>query len=368
MRGGAPLAVVAGGLAHRRRSGHAWVFLNWLLGLRSLGYDVLFVDRLEGALRSDRRRPAVQSGEWAWLSQVMADAGLDGCYIALTDDEPLGADRSTVMSILGQAAVLINVMGFLEDLELRSVVRGPKVFVDIDPGYPQMWAGLGLADLMAGHDSFVTVGLSVGQPCSTVPTGGRNWITVPPPVSLDAWPYRPARTHPDGQWRATSVATWRGPFGPVEFEGHSYGLRVHEHRAYADFPARISDVDFELMLDIDPSDAADAERLLLGGWRLGDPFAAVGSVAGYQRYLQCSDLEFTTAKGMYVKSRGGWFSDRSACYLASGRPVVAQDTGFSHHLPVGAGLLAFRDPDQAEDAWSPPWWPIRSATVWLPEL
>jgi hypothetical protein len=125
---------------------------------------------------------------------------------------------------------------------------------------------------------------------------------------------------------------------------------VHEFRRFLDVPTRVRDADFEVALDIDDADAADRARLRDGGWILADPAEVVAESKQYCDYIVDSTAEFAVAKEMYVRSRGGWFSDRSACYLASGRPVIAQDTGFSAHLPTGEGLVCFTDPGEAANA------------------
>jgi hypothetical protein len=146
------------------------------------------------------------------------------------------------------------------------------------------------------------------------------------------------------------VATWRGSNGPIDYRDTVYGLRVHELRRYSELPRRLPGLSFRIALDIDPEDAADSSRLVADGWQLEDPRVQAGTLATYQDYVRESDLEFSVAKQMYVASRGGWFSDRSACYLASGRPAVVSETGFSASLPTGEGLLAFSDPDEAVQA------------------
>jgi hypothetical protein len=167
-------------------------------------------------------------------------------------------------------------------------------------------------------------------------------VTTPQPVVLDQWPAQ----DPVPASRFTSVASWRGAYGPVDFGGRTYGLRVHELRRFAELPARAGGT-WELALDIHPADAADAQRLGAGGWSLVDPAAVAGTPSGYRRYLQGSGAEVMVAKGMYVQSRSGWVSERSLCYLSSGRPVLAQDTGFTELYPTGEGLLAFRTPEEA---------------------
>jgi hypothetical protein len=203
-----------------------------------------------------------------------------------------------------------------------------------------MWSELGLADPFAGHDRFVSVGLEVGGAGCEVPDCGLEWIPTLPPVVLARWPAVA------GGEAFTSVATWRGPYGPVEYGGRTYGLRAHQFRRFVSLPERVP-AEFEPALAIDPGDAADRERLLRAGWGLLDPAAVAADPVSYRSFIQASAAEFTVAKAIYVESRSGWFSDRSACYLASGKPVVAQETGFGRRLPTGEGLLAFSDLDEA---------------------
>ena len=142
------------------------------------------------------------------------------------------------------------------------------------------------------------------------------------------------------------MAIWRGPFGPVDFEGVTYGLRVHEFRRFLDLPHRSGET-FHIALDIDPADEADREAFVANGWVLTDPRASASTPNAYRDFIGTSRAELMIAKHMYVGTRAGWFSDRSACYLAAGKPVVAQDTGFSDVLPCGEGLAAFESPEDA---------------------
>ena len=350
-RPAAPTVVLAGALAQRPGiGGHAWVFRNWLSGLAGLGCDVLFVDRLEPGMLPDPAGPPEASPQWAWLEAVMAAAGMGGRFALLYDGgrRCLGLDRAALLQRCQGADVLFNVMGYLDDEEILAAARR-RVFVDIDPGFPQLWRALGLHDAFAGHDAFVTVGANVGRPGCAVPDCGLDWIPTRPPVDLAQWPAGPPLSGRAAA-RLTSVATWRGPFGPVEYDGTTYGLRVHEFRRYADLPRRLPGVRFELALDVDATDAGDVNRLERGGWRLADPRAVAGDCGSYRDYVTGSAGEFLVAKQMYVRTGSGWVSDRSAGYLACGRPVVAQDTGLADQLPTGEGLLTFTDPDGAAAA------------------
>jgi hypothetical protein len=321
--------VIAGALAQSRYGGHAWVFLQYLLGFRRLGFDVLFVDRLEPEMgidecEADRR-----------LRAVIEPYGLDRKYAVLCDGgaRTIGLRREEVIDITKRSLVLINVMGFLNDEEILGAAK-TRVFLDIDPGFAQMWRELALADVLSGHDSYLTFGANLGTPECAVPTCGYKWLATRPPVVLEHWPLAP------GDRGFTSVGAWRGPFDPIEFEGTKYGLRVHELRRLAPVP-QLTGRRFEAALDIDPADSADRELLNANGWVLIDPAPATGSPHAYRRFIQQSSAEFAVAKGMYVQAQTGWFSDRSACYLASGKPVLFQDTAIARHYPLGEGLLTY---------------------------
>jgi hypothetical protein len=197
--------------------------------------------------------------------------------------------------------------------------------------------------VFAGHDVHVTIGERIAAADCTIPACGLTWVVTPQPVVLDAWPALPP---PTGHLRFTSVASWRGAYGPVDFEGRRYGLRVHQFRRFSELPL-LTEATFELALSIDTAEADESDGLCRRGWALVDPTSVAATPAGYRRYLQASSAELMVAKGMYVDSRCGWFSERSICYLASGRPVLAQDTGLSDLYPTGAGLVTFSSLDEA---------------------
>jgi len=323
---------LAGGLAQRPgRGGHAWVFLTWLLGLRGLGCDVVFVDRLEEEWIGG---PVEGSPQAQWLADTMARFGLAGDWALLHDGgrRTLGLGRAELEERLDASALLVNALGYLEDPDLRGR-PARRAYLDLDPGWPQMWAALGLHDGLAGHEAHVTVGANVGRPGCGVPDCGLEWIAIPPPVLLDEW----ADGHVRGEG-FTSVVTWRGPNAPVEYGGERYGVRAHAFRELVGLPLEV-DAEFRLALDIDPGDEADRALLECNEWRIEDPLAVAGDPDAYRAFVHGSAAELTVAKDMYVRTRSGWLSDRSAAYLAAGRPVLAQDTGFPD-APEG-GLLRF---------------------------
>jgi hypothetical protein len=326
-----PRLLICGCIAQKPgQAGHTWQYLQYLLGFKRLGYDVLFLDRLEGEVARDDLRVR-------YLARVMHEFGLgDAWSIGLDGGAHAGVSRPEVLDHAGDAELLVNVMGFCTDNDVLE--RAPRrLFLDTDPGFGQMWRALDLADIFAGHDAHATIGERIGAADCTIPDCGLRWIVTRQPVVLDAWPALPA---PAGDVRFTSVASWRGAYAPIDYGGRRYGLRVHQFRRFSDLP-RIADARFELALGIDAAEHEEAGRLRSRGWALVDPSSVAATPSGYRRYLQGSSAELMVAKGMYVDSRSGWFSERSICYLASGRPVLAQDTGLAELYPVGSGLVTF---------------------------
>jgi hypothetical protein len=344
--------VVAGSLAHNRgRGGHTWIFLQYLLGFRRLGWDVLFVDRIDPSMSTDRRGrecPPEESEAFRYLAGVMEGFGLEDRYAVLCDDGStvLGLSRGEVVRRTRSASFLLNVMGYLTDEEILGAATC-RVFLDTDPGFDQFWRALGLADPFAGHDAFVTTGENIGRPGCRIPDCGLPWITTPPPVVRPHWePEGPDTERPGSAF--TSVARWRGPFDSLEYAGASYGLRAEEFRRLMPLPV-LSGGRFELALEIQPSDNGDRALLAGNGWTVLDPEVVAGNPWRYRTFIQRSAAEFSVAKNLYVDTHSGRVSDRSLCYLASGRPVLAQDTGFSARYPTGTGLVAFRT---LEEAWA----------------
>jgi hypothetical protein len=304
------LAIVAGALGNRPwNGGNAWTRLSWLLGLRRLGLDVRFAE---------------VGGDLEYADSVLAEFG-----IARAGPEELA-----------EAELLVNIGGHLP-LEPPAGRIPAKVYFDDDPGYTQIWhTSGGEGARFEGHDVHYTVGQNVGRADCLVPTGDIAWRHILPPTVLDEWPVAP------GGERFTTVATWRSPYGRVEHESRTYGLKLDEFRKLADLPQRARG-EFELALDIDPAEEADLALLANRGWRLVDPREAAGTPDAFRRYVQGSAAEFSVAQGIYVETGSGWFSDRTARYLASGKPALVQDTGFGTALPTGEGLIPFRTLEEA---------------------
>jgi hypothetical protein len=300
---------VAGALADKAGSGgEAWVRLTYALGLRRLGCEVRLIEDAAAASR--------EATEYA--ARVAARFGLD--YGPAEDAAP--------------ADLLVDISGNIRSEELRSRFAR-TAFVDIDPGFTQFWHERGLEQIPE-YDVYFTIGTNIGKRGCPIPTCGIEWRHTRPPVVLDEWPIADA-----GFDRFTTVATWRSPFGPIE----PYGLKHHQWRRFIELPG-LTGLPFEAALAIDPADAADRDALEDNGWRLVDPEVVV-EPDGFRDYVRGSGAEFSPAQGIYVETRSGWVSDRSVRYLASGRPVLVQDTGLASTLPVGWGMLLFRTAGEA---------------------
>jgi len=215
----------------------------------------------------------------------------------------------------------------------RSTVRPPLML----GGYRVL-----SADFRNDFHVRFTYGENVGKPGCSMPTGGVEWKPTRQPVVLDLWPDTPG----DASAPITSVINWFA-YGDHKHNGQTFGQKDREFAAYFDLPARAGRK-MELALASAPCEVR--ERLSAGGWEIIDPLRVTRDPRTYQEYLRRSAGEWCVAKHGYVSTRCGWFSDRSAGYLASGRPVVLQDTGFSEYLPCGNGLLPFKTPGEAVSA------------------
>ena len=340
--------VVSGAIANKHlNGGEAWVRLSWILGLRRLGFDVWFVEQIDEATCVDAAgapAPFARSENRRYFEQVVERFGLEGRASLLYEGgrEAAGVPLEELLPVAQEARLLVNISGHLDLEPLMSRLRR-KAYVDLDPGFTQFWHADGTGGArLEGHDVHFTVGENIGRPDCPIPTCGLDWKAVRPPAVLEEWPVAGAGEAD----RFTTIGAWRGAFGQVEFGGHTYSLKVHEFRKVIELPRR-SPQRFEIALDIHPGDERDRAALEANGWTLVDPRATVPGPLEFRDYVQGSGAEFSVAQGIYVETNSGWFSDRTVRYLASGRPVLVQDTGFSANLPVGEGLLAFTDLDGA---------------------
>lgn len=341
------VVVVAGALANKPgNGGEAWVRLSWLLGLRRLGFEVCFVEQLSAHASVDTNgAPAAvtKSHNLAFFRAVVDRFDLSSTSTLIYDDgaQVFGMAEETLLAKAESAVALFNISGHLtyEPL-MRRFSR--KIYVDLDPGFTQYWHASGQPLGLENHDEYLTVGSNVGTDACPIPTRGVPWRHVLPPVALDEW----APSQDGVLGRFTTVSSWRGAFGPITWDGHTFGLKVHEFRKFAGLPGQLPCA-FEIALDIHPADATDKALLENQGWRLVEPGRVAVDPDAFRSYVRASGAEFSVAQGIYVETNSGWFSDRTAAYLAAGRPALVQDTGFSRTLPTGEGLLSFTTMQEA---------------------
>lgn len=328
------------------QGGWAWAVLQYLLGLKQLGHRVLFIEPISPENVRPHGAPLAASEAAAHLHRVLQPYGLadSSSLMRRGTRETAGMSYDAVIAAVERADVLLNLSGQLVDGEVAR--RIPiRVYLDLDPAFTQLWQVVHGIDMhLAGHTHYLTVGLSLGRPDCPIPTCGVSWLTTYPPVVLKHWPQAERVTHAG----LTTIANWRG-YGSAEYRGVCYGQKAHSLRQFIELPQRCRE-HFLLALGIHPDEKVDLAALTGNGWTLLDPAVVADTPQSYQAFIQGSKAEFGIAKSGYVLARCGWFSDRSVCYLASGRPVIAHETGFSRFLPTGQGLFAFTNMDDVARA------------------
>ncbi len=339
--------IVTGLIAQYPLGGVTWDYLQYVLGLRDLGHDVYYIEDSgqwpynpeEGGLAKDHRFNV------AYLAGVMAAFDLDErwAYRFPWESQWFGLTDRERKAVVESADLVINVSGTLEHPE---AYRGAQrlAYIDTDPVFTQIKLARGQTDfrkLVNLHD----VHFSFGERLSPlVPATGHDWRPTRQPVVLAEW--QPA---PVPRQVFTTVMNWTS-YKPVEHDGKVYGQKDVELQRFLDLPSHVPDVAFELAVNTGKTRRTPRALLAHKGWQVVHPDDVCSEFQSYRSYICSSKAEWGVAKNGYVVGEPGWFSCRSACYLAAGRPVVAQETGFSSVLPVGEGLLAFRDLDEAAAA------------------
>jgi hypothetical protein len=325
--------------------GNFWVPLQYVLGLRALGVEAYWLELLWPQGDVERARRFVPT-----FRRYVEDAGVAE-HTALVlfpendrDDAPGREEQTGGPTDLWERArdgILLNVAHSVPAPLRDRFAR--RVLFDVDPGQFQLWARqfeLGVGS----HDAYLTIGQNLGAPDCPVPLDGVPWQRVWPAVHLPAWP---VQASPGTRW--TTVTQWWSEgwtiLGDEVIEGHkrSSFLRV------VDLPRHVSAA-FELAANIHPDETADLDLLRRHGWSVVDPAVVAGTPPQFRAYVQGSRGEFSCAKPSYVRTRPGWVSDRTVCYLASGRPCVVERTGAERHLPDSAGLRFFATTDEAAAA------------------
>ncbi len=350
-----PRVVIAGYFVRYPLGGYAWQALHFLAGLRELGCDVFFYE--DTAYYADAYVPGADamSSDYAYGVRAasaffeahgFADAW---AFWDAANDRYHGADADRTRAALADADLFVNLAG-VNRVPVARRPRAVAAYVDLDPAYTQLRLAAGdaaLASMVGEHAVHFTLGENIGTTACRIPSGGFAWQPIRQPVPAALWTPEPI----DPAAPFTTVGKWDATGRDVTFDGEVFGWRKRtEWFRFLDLP-RATGQRFGVAMDV-ASRPEDLARLTAAGWEIVDPLDVSRDPHVYRAFVRRSRGEFTVAKDVNVRLRSGWFSDRSACYLAAGRPVVNQDTGFDEHLPTGEGLFAFRTFADAVDAFA----------------
>jgi hypothetical protein len=322
-----------------------WNRMQYAVGFQRLGHDVYYVEEVEPHWCVDASgKPCAleDSVSRRWFEDTMAQFGFEGraCQIGDGGRTITGLSRKALEAVCRDTDVLLNIAGHVKaDVVLSNVRR--RAYLDQDPVYTQLWrAEYGQDVNLGAHDAFLTVGLDIGTRNSPIPTGDLAWRHTLPPVVMngDLPPAAPAGG------RFTTIASWTG-FGDLCYRGEWYRSKDEEFKRFAELPRRVGQT-FEVALRRHGAADEGVQRLRANGWMVTDS-TRFADLSSYRDHIAGSRAEIGIAKNAYVKGRSGWFSDRTAHYLATGRPALAQATGFEGHIPTGRGLLAFGTLEEA---------------------
>jgi hypothetical protein len=332
--------------------GQSWVYLNWLRAFHRLGHEVWYVEDDTVWPYDPEANQLVDDCSYAvrHIAACMERIGIAGNWAfrpAYRNEECYGLSSAQLNELYRSCDVLFNLPG-ATDLREEQLAAPFRVYVECDPVTAELRLANGDAHTrtaFANHHRIVTYGENYGAPDCGVPLNGIQYGTTRQPIDLDLWPmaYDPEAAF------FTTIGNYRQSGSDVEYRGELYRWsKHHEFERFIDLPRRTAQP-FELaMMAEDPADLAHLEA---HGWRVVSPFRmSLDIFDAYPAYFRGSRGEFTVAKDQNIRLRSGWFSERDVCYLASGKPVVTQDTGFSNHLPTGLGLFTVATVDEASSA------------------
>jgi len=326
--------------------GHFWVYLQYVHSLVQAGCEVYWLERFH---RSDAGQDGSQVGallerlkHWGLAGKVILYTEASGSSGPDTKYEYVGATRAEARAVFERADLLLN-FHYAIDPDLLTCFRRTAL-VDIDPGLLQTWMSTGEVSV-APHDVYFTTGETVGTPSALFPDAGLDWVHIRPPVCLDLWPY----VHDPGCETFTTVTNWWGGWVTESVDGRQLLYDNTKRAAYLPFAAlpRSTSQALELAIHLAPGDAAERQMLQQHGWQIRHASDVSRTPEMYRSYIQGSRGEFSCVKPSCIKLQNSWISDRSLCYLASGKPVVMQHTGPNSYLPFGEGILRFSTAEEA---------------------
>ncbi len=329
-------------------AGHVDHALAYAIGWKRLGHEVTLIEQVGRGRCIDERGQPVSFDAWTGRAHFEAVARRYGlwprcCLVHGQGDATHGMTFGEARDAARHADLLIARSGQIH--KLAAIFEPPRrrAYFDGNPGstqtlFHQRAEG---RDPLHEYDHHFTLGLNIGAPDCPIATNGLQWLPMPRPVFLPMWP---DASHSPAD-RFSTISTWKGR-ATMAWQGVESGQKADNWFRFLSLPSAC-DQSFEIALRIESDDDGDDRRMFeRRGWALSDP-ALLCNVDDYRGYIARSRAEFSVAHNRYVEFNTGWFSDRSALYLASGRPVLVQSTGIENHLPVGEGLLTFSTLDDA---------------------
>ena len=343
--------VVTGLLGQYAFGGVTWDYIQYLLGFRGLGHDVWYLED-SGAWPYDPVRQTISEDcayNVNYLHAMMTEFGFGDRWIYRNgaDGKFHGAGETAARDLIKNADLLVNVSsaGWLKDYDFGVK---HQMFIDGDPMFCQVNLlepkHADYAARVKAHDSHFTFGLNVGRRDCLAPNTGIRWKRTVQPIALDHWPAQPDNA-PD---RFTTVMNWAS-YAPIEWEGKRYGQKDLEFEKFKTLPS-LTPQPLVMAMGQGIGSRRPTEELRALGWTILEAGEALPDHRTYHEFLRTSKAEWSIAKHGYVAARTGWFSCRTACYLALGRPAVVQETGWSEYIPAGEGLLAFSTLEEGVDA------------------
>jgi hypothetical protein len=340
--------IVTGYMIRHPVAGNMLAYFQYLLGFSRLGHEVVYLEESgwpdscynpeSGSHGNDPARgiAAVQ----ALMARYNCDIPV--CYVNRDTGVVSGPGNTRLEQALSSADLLLNVGGVCSLPEFSLSPR--RALIDMDPLFTQL--GRFAGEDLASYDTHFSYGTNIGQPSCTIPTRGLDWLATVPPVVPDIWQDSATEGQQDLNGRPfTTICNWNA-YGEVVYQGQRYGQKDEEFLRLIELPRHVS---ARLELALAGANAETRQQLGAAGWEIRDAAEVSKDLSSYRAYIAGSRAEFSAAKHAYVKTRSGWFSDRSVCYLAAGRPVIVQDTGAGHWLNPGKGILTFSTMEQAID-------------------
>jgi glycosyltransferase involved in cell wall biosynthesis len=367
--------IVTGLIAqHPNIGGISWHYLHYLLGLSRLGHDIFYFEdsgeypyNLDGGPTGNDWIARNCAYNTSYLEKLMTRYGLKDkwAYRFPQENKWFGISDYQRKKVISSSDLLINISGTLEKPnEYRQIPR--LIYIDTDPVITQVKMAMGkkdFIDLVEIHDLHFSFGESLSTDNNF---NGINWLPTRQPIFLDEWPSTPRKRE-----QYTTVMSWTS-YEPLNFAGQIFGQKDIEFKRFLKLAEQVAPVELEVALgrtqhqewqDEDlkvapeivelvgnTTDWSPADLLRKAGWHVVDSFETCGNLDSYRNYIHSSKGEWSVAKNAYVKGQPGWFSERSACYLASGKPVIVQETGFGKFIPTGEGVLSFSNIEEAVNA------------------